>query len=374
MSGTKTSGSNSGSGYTVAQNMSDRMTLLRSGVPMTANLGTFGPFQPGTNNQIKLRNVGVITRLRVRITASITITTAMTASPLGAPALLNRVTTQDYNSTARFQTLGPLLKLLNDTRLNNPYGATGQGLVDTAQYELPTETGANQPIQFEFEVPVARDRMNDLTGAILAQTVVGEQYLILNFNGNLVGDVFSPYTAGAGTLTNIYAEVLQDYIQPQPNSQGQIALPLIDLNTVYEFNALYKSPEAITGGGQKFIDYPNVRNVLSMVFGFVNDGALTVNGTDITALTLIANGNTDMREEDPLFNRMEIRNRLGGDWPPGFYWNNHRSNPIQTNIYSQVQERLDFAAGVSGASSYVAYGFESTYMLNTPLPGIASGS
>jgi hypothetical protein len=373
MSGYISSNSTS-SNYTTAQNASDRLTLLRTGVPMTANLGSFGPFAMGASTQIKLRNVGVITRLRVRVTAAITITATMTASPLGTYGLIQRISTQDYNSTLRFNALGPLLKLLDDTRLNNPYSATGQGLVDTAQVEIPTAIGANQVLQFTIEVPICRDRMQDLTGAILAQTVVGELFLNLTFSSAAVGDVFSPYTAGTGTISNIYVEVLQDYIQPQPNSQGQIALPLIDLNTVYEFNAVYRSSESITGNGQKYIDYPNVRNVLSFMFAFVNDGALTVNGTDITELTLIANGNTDLREEDPLFNRLEIRNRLGGDWPPGCYWNSHRANPIQTNIYSQVQEQIAFASGVSGTGSYVAYGFENTYMLNTPLPGIASGS
>jgi hypothetical protein len=361
------------SNYTPAQNASDRMSLLRGGVPMTANIGTYGPFAPGQSVQIKLRNVGVITRLRARVTATLDITAAMTASPFGPYCALKRVSTQDYNSTLRINSSGMLLKLLDDTRLGRPYLPTGQGLTDTDQVQVPTAANGAAPFEFQLEIPVCRDRMNDLTGAILAQTVVGELFLNMTFN-NLVGDVSCPYTAGAATTAGFYVEVLQDYIQPQPNAQGQVALPLIDLNTVYEFNAVYQSSDSITGGGQKYIDYPNVRNVLSHTFVFVNDGAVTVNGTDIEDLVLIANGNTNLLENDPLFNRAEIRNRLGGDWPAGAYFYSHRGNPIQTNIYSQVQSRIDFAQGVSGTGSYIAYGFEDTYMLNTPLPGIASGS
>lgn len=358
-------------GYTVAQNSKDRISLLKGGVPMSAELGTYGPFSLGQNTQIKLRNVGVITRLRVRVSATVDITATMTASPLGPETLISRIQTQDYNSTYRISSSGALLKLLNDTRLGRPYLPTGQGLVDTLQRVLPTAEGT-ETLQFEIEVPVAKDRHNDLTGAILAQTVVGEQFLNLNFNPTLVGDVTSPYTAGTATLSNIYVTVWQDYIQPQPNSQGQIALPLIDLNTVYEYNATFNSYDAIVGGGQKYIDYPNVRNVLSHIFVFVDDGALTVNGTDINSLTLIANGNTNLRQEDPLSNRAEIRNRLGGDWPAGCYFYSHRGNPIKTNIYSQVQSEIVFSSGVSATGSYIPYGFESTYLLNTPLPGIAS--
>lgn len=365
--------SSSSSSYTLNQNYVDRHTLLTTGVPMAANIGTYGPFTSGASTQIKLRNVGVITRLRLRVTASVNVTAATTASPFGPYALLSRVSTSDYNSTLRVNSTGPLLKLLSDSRLGRPYAPTGQGLTDTAQVQIPTATGTNT-MQFEIEVPVARDRMHDLTGAILAQTVVGELFCNLTFNNTIVGDVLSPYTDGAATVSNIYVTVLQDYIQPQANAQGQIALPLIDLNTVYEFNAIYRSTDSITGGGQKYIDYPNVRNVLSHIFAFVNNGALTVNGTDIQSLLLVANGNTNLRESDPLFNRMEVRNRLGGDWPAGCYFWSHRNNPIQTNIYSQVQSLITFGSTVSGANSYVVYGFEDTYMLNTPLPGVASGS
>ncbi len=357
--------------YSVAQNLQDRATLLRNGVPTTANLGTFGPFTLGQSTQIKLRNVGVITRLRVRLTAAMTITAAMTASPLGPYGIINTLSTSDYNSTKRFNTSGVLLKLLNDTRLGRPYLPTGQGLVDTAQVSVPLTT-AGGTLQFEIEVPIARDRMQDLTGALLAQTVVGEQFLNLTFASSFVGDVLSPYTAGTATTSGIYVTVLQDYISPQPDATGKTALPWIDLNTVYEFNAVYRSSDSITSGGQKFIDYPNVRNVLSHPFIFVDNGVLTVNGTDIQDLILVANGNTHLREADPLFNRAEIRNRLGGDWPAGCYFYSHRGNPIQTNIYSQVQSKIDFAASAQATNSYIHYGFEATYMLNTPLPGIAS--
>jgi len=359
--------------YTTQQNLSDRMNLLAYGTKMVKNLGiktlSSGAILAG-QIQTRLFNVGLITQLRMRVTASITITAAMTASPLGAYGLLQRVTLQDYNTTQRVNATGPMLYFFNSMKHGAPWMPTGQGLVDTAQTQLPTAIGANQTIQFELLVPVAVDPHNDLTGAIYAQTTVGEQYLNILINNALVGDVNCPYTAGTATLNSVNVQVWQDYIQPNQYAPN---VPLIDANTVYELAAVFTSGTDIVANGTKYINYPNVRSVMAHYFMYVNNGGLTVNGTDLTALVLQANGNTNMREQDPLLVRADMRNALGGDLAAGLYYYGHRRNPISTFIFSQVQNLLTFS-GTVNSNSYIGYGFESTYGQTTPLPGIAYGA
>jgi hypothetical protein len=340
---------------------------------MVKNLGqttlSNGNILSGTIKQ-KLFNVGLITQLRVRITASVTITAAMTASPLGPYALIQRFDLQDYNTTHRVSATGPMLYFFNSMKHGRPWMPVGQGLVDTFQTLLPTATGANQTLQFELLVPLAVDPHNDLTGSIYAQTTVGEQYLSVLVNNALVGDVNCPYTAGTATLNSVTMQVWQDYIQPNQYAPN---IPLIDANTVYELAANFTTSNNIVANGNLYLNYPNVRSVLAHYFMYVDNSALVPNGTDITNLTLQANGNTNMREMDPLLVRADMRNALGGDIAAGLYYYGHRRNPISTFIFSQVQNIITFSNTVN-ANSYIGYGFESTYGQSTPLPGIAYGA
>jgi hypothetical protein len=356
--------------YTDANNAADRMELLYRGVRMRTLLGTFGPYSLGQIANIKLRNVGVITGLDVRVTGTVTCPgAAPTAGALAPYPVVSKFSLVDYNTTERVSAPGQMLYLTAGWRQHRPYMCTGQGSVDTQQTATPTSTGT---LYANYYVPVARDPMRDLTGAILAQTVVGEMYLNVTFPGNLVGsDPASVYTAAGGGAngTAFYVTVWQNYIQPTSNR-----LPLIDLNTVYELLGNYTTSANIVSNGTVYLDYPNVRNVLGFYFYFIDNNALTVNGTDITKINLVANGNTQMREADPLLTRKNMRNRMGGDLPAGVYINDHDANPISTFIYSQVQAAITFGTVTASPVPYLSYMFESTYRQQTPLPGIAASS
>lgn len=359
--------------YSPGQNLVDRQALLSTGVRMRANLGTQTANGPGQTIQFKLRNVGIITRLKARVTVNYTVAVAtVTASPFGPYGFISKIDLLDYNTVDRHFSTGPLNYLLSSIRHGRPWMPTGQGLVDTAQTVQPVTTGA-KVCNFNVEIPVAYDPHNDLTGAILAQTVVGEMFLRLQLNNTLIGDPMSPFVTDGGggtvTITAVSVTLFQDYIMPQ-GSRPQI--PLFDLNSVYEYAALYTSSDNIVAGGTKFLDYPNVRNVMGLFMIYVDNSTVTVNETDISQLVLVANGNTNMREQDPMDVRGDMRQMLGGDLPAGSYYIGSRRNPIQTFIYSQVQQAITFAA--ASGTSYLAYGFESVYPLATPLPGIAAGS
>lgn len=355
--------------YTAAQNYADRMTLLQTGVPMQTKLGTFGPYLLGSTAQIRLRNVGVITGLSLRFTANVTITGTPTANPVGPYGFVSSHQTTDYNTTQRVYASGPMVYLLNSVRHGRPWMPVGQGLVDTQQTAQPL-TGTAVNVIWNVDIPFAVDAGNDLTGSVLAQTVVGEMFYRAQFVNAAVGDAWNaPYGVGSSgvvTVNSITIDAWQRYLQPQ-----SAALPLMDLNTVYEFAGQYQTQNGITTNGQTFVDYPNVRSVLGSYFGFLDNSALAINGTDIASMTLIANGNTNMREQDPLDVRKHMRVMLGGDVFESFYIPSRRQ-PIQTWIYSQVQERFIWGTVTSSPAPALYYAFESIYPLNTPLPGIAA--
>lgn len=353
----------------VAANAVARQDLITNGVRMRANLGIFGPFTAGQRASIKMRNVGVMTGIFVRVTGNVSITAAATASPWGPDNLLSKVEFQDYNTTLRVSTNATLLKVLLGLRHGRTWLGTGQGSVDTQQTVQPTGVANNQLFQFSTYIPLAVDPHRDLSGAVPAQTVVGEQFLNLTVNPNVVGDVSSPYTAGTMTLNSVSFQVWQDYILPATPTSP---LPYIDLNTVYELQGNFSTSQNVASNGQAFIDYPNVRSVRGLLFALNDNGTAPANGTDIVSLTQLANGNTNLREDDPLSVRAIMRSILGGDAPPSIYYIGNRTNPIATYVYSQVQERVTFGT-LAGASSLL-YMTESMYGLNTPLPGIASAS
>jgi len=370
--------------YSYAQNITDRGILLSTGVPMETLLGTFGPYAMGQTAQIRLRNLGVTTGLEVRISATVTITggDTATASPLAPWNLVAQHVTLDYNTTQRTFASGPMVYMWNSIRHSCPYLSAAQSAgafpasptigVDTDQVLVPT-SGTNT-MELNVDIPFAVDAGQDLTGAILAQTVVGELFYKLTFANSASGDAWnSPYTAVSGggsvAISNIYVTVWQRYIQPQmPN------IPLYDCNTVYEFAGLFQTQNNVTTNGQTYVDYPNVRSVLGAYYGFLDNNALAVNGTDINAITLVANGNTRMREMDPLLIRKHMRMMLGGDLPASMYYMPSRRTPIQTWIYSQVQTLFNWATITSSPAPALYYGYESTYPLNTPLPGIVGAS
>lgn len=369
MSGSQGAGYNSSNPQArAAQNAADRATLLATGVPMVQKIGTVTGITAGQTMRQRLSNVGVITRLRVRVTASVNITVACTASTNGPYGLISNWNVQDYNTTDRIKLTGGQLYHVNSLRHGRPWMPVGQGLVDTQQTQLPTATGA-QTIIFNVDLPLAFDPGSDLRGAILAQTVVGQLVLNATVNNSLVGDVTSPYTAGTATLTGVQFDIWQEFIMPQ-----SATLPLIDLNTVYELAGTQSIYAGIVTGGQIYLDYPNVRSVVGAYYQFVDNGAGTVNGTDISTINLIANGNTQMRQFDPLQLRKDQRVMLGGDVPAGFYYIPSRRQPIQTANYSQVQAQWTFGTVTASPAPYLTYAYESFYGLNTPLPGIAAGS
>ena len=94
----------------------------------------------------------------------------------------------------------------------------------------------------------------------------------------------------------------------------------------------------------------------------------TLNGTDISLITLLINSNTNVRELTPQMLRAQQRYMLGVDLASGWYYLSARRQPITTQLFGNVQTKIDVAT--AGANSYFVSQFESFYLAGTPLPGI----
>lgn len=380
-----TNGNNAQQVNPMQQNAIARQLLLSTGVPMKKMLSNFGPFSLGQSTQIQLDRVGVMTALEIEVTADVVITTnPATANPFGAFNLLSNVKYTDFNSVDRVNSNGAFLYTHNTQRAGWLYdyavpskaapGMAGSGSVDDAeQYNLPVAaTGAAAPVRFNLFVPLAYNPKSDLRGAVLAQTVVGDHYLKLTFANSATGDAFNaPYTAasqGTPTISNIRVRVWEHYIQPQDLR----SLPQIDLSTIYGIEGNYLSTDNFNAGAGKYINYPNNRSILSSSHFFVNNGAGTPNSA-FDSFILIANSNTNLREDSPSSLRRANRLSQGGDLPAGFYVMDSRNNPIATTLYGNVQLKANVASGVALTTPYVVSQFEDFYPAGVPLPGVATG-
>lgn len=363
-----------------------RQALLASSPRMRKNIGSFLA-STGQTTRIKLFNVGVITKLQIYVAATVTIGTATAVPSAKAPwNLISRIRLTDYDGTDRVNLSGFQLFMLNCVRNRSLFGY--QNNTNTAVFtnpSVPTAVG-NGTISFFLDIPLAFDvdnpvvQLQDLRGAILAQTAVGEMYLSIDWTTSLYtnNDVESVY-AGAGTTTvvgnpaapsnYITVTLWQEYILPQAIGQGgQIPLPGIDLMTVYELNGNLRSSDNLAVNSEKLVNYPNVRSVIGAYFNYVQAGTMTQG--KLNTLRLIANGNNILIEQTELSQIFYQREYLynSGDLIAGAYFRSHREKPIETALYGQIQ--MGLTPNTVGASPYVEVGFESFYTKGAALPGL----
>jgi len=372
----------------LAQNQGLRQLLLQSAPRMRKNLGvTTGVL--GQTTRVQLFNVGLCTSLQAVITCPVTIGIAdATPSPRAPYNLINRIRLTDYDGTDRVNWSGFQLFVLNCVRSRIPYGVNNQGpIVDVngssvlggiiVNPSTPTVIG-NGTIEFLLDVPVAYDPEADLRGMIMGQTAVGNMYLTIDWNANLLlnganASVDAVYNGAAASTVAMQAgiagpsiQIYQEYLMPQTIG-NQLPLPLIDLQTVYELNGNQRDNSNLAINTEKLLNYPNVRSVIGAYATYIN-GANNMLATDISSIRLIANGNNVLREDSLFTQQIRQRNYLEGDIAPATYWMLHRSKPIETALFGNVQ--MGITPTVVNAAALIEFGFESFYTKGSALPGI----
>jgi hypothetical protein len=369
-------------------NLNARTALLATGVRQRKNLGTFTG-AVGGSTRVKLFNAGVLTSIKLDVTLPInTIGTATAVPGRQAPYnVIDRIRLTDYDGTDRVNMSGFQAYILDSVRYRIPYGINNEGPLLGASNTPPqlggavlspstptAVSGSVQNLRFYLEVPVAYDPESDLRGAILAQTAVGEMFVTIDWASlatlfNATGNDTNVYS-GAGTTTMTFGTptvtVFQEYLMPQSLANGQIPLPLIDLQTVYEIQGNIRTSDNLAANQEKLINFPNVRTVIGAYVNFVQNGQLRA--TDVSQFRLIANGNNILREFSQYAQFIEQRNYLEGDLALGAYFWVFRQRPIETQLYGNVQMGITPNA-VSGVS-FMDYAFESFYTKGATLPGV----
>jgi hypothetical protein len=357
-------------------NAMNRAMLLQSGIAMIKKLPQVTGAL-GSSLQVPLLRMGIMTGVLLDVQIPVNVTAAATLSEFGPWNLLQQVKYTDFAGVDRINTNAWSLFALNSFKHREvagsavPYsGLPGFGAKDTAILSAPTAVGAGV-LRFQLMVPMAYEPSSDLRGAILAQTVVGEHYITLGTSAALGGadSWTTPYVGGTVAATgNVVVQAYQFYIQQQ--SSNPALLPAIDLSTIYAIEGNYVDAANIVAGQSKYLNFPNNRSIMSALHVFDNGGIGTPNGTDISQITLLANANTNLRELSPSVLRGFQRSILGTDLANGAYYIGARRQPITTQLFGNVQTKLDInTVAADGPVQFVSQ-YESFYPSGAPLPGI----
>ncbi|MHB1222237.1 MAG: hypothetical protein ACYC0J_09605, partial [Gammaproteobacteria bacterium] len=220
------------------QNAMARAMLLQTGVPMIKQL------QPvvgelGASMRIPLQRMGILTGVTLDVSLPVTVSTAaLVQSMFGPFNLLNKVMYTDFSGTDRVNTSGYALWALECARkgdlLGNAIASSaldGMGVQDTNILSFPKAVG-NDTLNFQLFVPIAYDMHNDLRGAVLAQTTLGDHYITLQIanallaaaNGDNYVSPYAPGTTGTAVAGSVTVTAYQHYIQPQSNDPNMLPL------------------------------------------------------------------------------------------------------------------------------------------------------
>lgn len=369
-----------------AYNMNARNLVLRSAVDMWQRIfsQTFTTGM-GTNITVPVRNVGLIKRFLVKVSATVSgsAVTTNTLQQLGAANFFSQVVFTDLSNLQRINTSGWHLMAVSSAKARLPYGSAitsldtplGYGNNYTQVMAAPptiTNTAAANNVFAFFEVPVAYSD-DDLRGAVYAGVVNATMQLQLTVNPNLLvastvtDAVLSMYkSSGAvATLPSFTITVYQNYLDQIPvvpasgSNPGGPVLPPLDISTAYFLNN--SSFSGITNNQLFPIPYSNFRDFLSTTVIYDNGGTLN-QGSDITTITLTSANLTNILDLEPTWPGLMARNRINADFPIGMYYFDHRRKPISTVQYGNMQ--LNFQPSTVNANASFLVGFESFGILN----------
>lgn len=365
------------------QNAMARYNLLTTGISMTKRLQpVIG--QLGGQMRIPLQRMGIMTGVMLQFSIPVTIADFDSLSMLAPFNIAQNVTYTDFAGVNRTRTNGFQLWAAQSFKQGDALGSIGNGVgagssnapalnYDTNILNIPAANGEGM-IYFSLYVPMAYDPSSDLTGAVLTQTNVGEHFITIDLPASLSGaDKYKfPYGAATKVTVNggVTVEAFQHYIQPQ--AMNASFLPLIDLSTIYGFEGGYQTTANIAANQSTFVNFPNNRAILSTLIQYQNGNGFTANGTDLSGITLLANSNTNFREYTPRMLREIQRNLVNSDMPDGTYYIGSRRQPILTQLYANVQAKMDILS--AAANSKLIAQYEVQYASGAPLPGITAGS
>jgi hypothetical protein len=371
--------SSTGGQYTAQQNMQARQLILANAREMFQQVGQVfvaAPLAGGVPQPItvQLRNVGLVKRLVVHVTATVAQSAAenQILTQFGLSNIFSNINVTDLSNYQRINTTGWHLHFLATLRRQAAYGAAflNDSPVNIssnfAVNASPAVVTAAKNISFYYELPLAYSD-TDLRGAIFSAVVNSTWQVQFQINPNFfvatgadaTGAVYQSSTAALGALTNMTITIYQIYLDQLPYSGNNPILPLFDLATGYLISQTNQTGLSV---GQDFpIQYPNFRQILSTFFVYDNLGVLNA-GTDLNYVGIQAANLVFLYKTDPFTVALKTRNTIGDDWPRGTYCLETRAQPINTTAYGNMQLVLNPSAVTAGAN--VLVGLEMLGIIN----------
>lgn len=331
---------------------------------------------------IPLRAVGLVKRLLIEVTATVTAgAQALTLQNLGPSAFFNPVLFNDLSNQQRINTPSWHLNAVSSLKRKRVFGAAyttdtpnGYGNNLSKTFVAPTTIALSTAgtLYMYFEAPLSYSDF-DLRGAIYANVTNATMYLGLTVNPNALvasgvdgtQSVYQSAGAAPGVLTSYTINVYQNYLDQLPlwtqgANQGRPMLPMLDIGTAY---LLQYSP---LGGLAANVDnpqpYANFREFQSTVVYYDNNGTVNA-GTDISYFAIQSANFTNILKYDPPTNTMLTRMLLGDDMPKGMYYFDHRHRPINTIQYGNMAMVVN-PLSVGGAGSVLIFCYESLALIN----------
>jgi hypothetical protein len=380
-----------------AVNMAARQQVLAQALEMTQNIYSNTIANPGSSaNVINVipRNVGLIKRFTVEITATLTNTgtTSVTPTNFNIANLLSQVVFNDLQNNTRIQTAGWHINTINTmrNRTDTPYGGA---LVLSTGFDTPIKYGSNYNgglfvapasiaatasaiVKMVYEIPLAYSDQ-DLRGAVYANVVNATMLLQLTLNpAPIVAATADPTlaiyagTGGAGSIVSATINVYQTFLDQLPIGNKGPILPLQDLSTIYELKNT-----SLVGmvQNQDFpVPYANFRDFLSTSLIWDNSpgGQAAAAGTDINYWALQAANFTNIFKIDPFLASLWVRKLAGVDMPLAGYYFDHRNKPISTIQYGNLELIQNVSAAIN-AGAQLLVGFED-FALQSTVSGAGS--
>ena len=343
----------------------DMIQALNPAVP--ANAG------PGTVITVQMRNVGLVKRLLIELTGTLTAgnTSTQTLVGQGLANLVSNVTFTDFANNLRVSTTGWHLVLISSVRRGRVFGAAYTsdnpflyGNVNTRTQYAPATINANgtSPFRLFLEVPLSYSD-DDLRGAVWGDVTQATAQLQITLNSGMfvssTGDPTLAMYQSAGsdlmTLSAVACQIYQNYLDDLPVQNGVTLVPPLDVGTGYLLTNVASSTLVQTqDNAQPFV---NARQFQSVAFIYDNNGTNNINGADINSIKLQSANLTQIINVDPftmnLFSRMKIQD----DFPKGTYYMDFRKRPVDTNQYGNMQWVVN-PSSVLGIGSVLLIGYE----------------
>lgn len=370
------------------QNAMVRQLILRGGalgqmyfppaVDMWQQLNPILPSSvgPGSVITIQLRNVGLVKRLVVEFSATVTAgaTSTQTLTALGLANLISNVTFIDLGNNTRINTTGWHLNLVSSVKRRRVFAAAytsdtpnGYGNNNNRVMYAPATIAANgsTPIRFILEIPFVKNN-HDLRGSIFADVTNATMAVQITLNPQMfvsstADATLAVYQSGGSDLAALSAVAVQcnqNYLDQLPRNPQTAApiLPALDLGTAYLLNNTASGlPVVNQDNGFAFV---NARSYESVAMIYDNNGTLNVNGSDLNYIQVTSANFTQILRYDGMMAVTQERDILGDDFPRGVRYLDFRHRPISTDMYGNMQIIVN-PSSVLGSAAVILFGWES---------------